>query len=320
MNDKDKELLRAECSRLFGCSTLGDSMELMEVYIEFLFQVVKNHHEEPVYTQANADAKMVLQMMMTKALHLRTVVSGVTYQAKDGMKLNRIIDPTIVGCLIRNLYETVAMSNLIYRTTKTKDEKTILYSLWVHAGLAYRQRFQSVITNEENQKKADEEKKSMEQLVQIIEATELYKQLDERNQSKLKGRIKNKEYLMMFNEKEVVFLHLQQLTEVMQIREGVFDKLYTYFSLYSHPSNVSVFQFADMFKLGDEEFPRTVNFHIKHFFMLASLFIADYIKLFPTVQKTFDALNIRDQIVLNFHNTFLRGQDFSINDSWQVVN
>ena len=212
------------------------------------------------------------------------------------------------------------MFNLIYRNTKTKDEKTIIYSLWVHAGLAYRQRFQSVIRSEENQSKADEEKKSMEKIVEIIEGTELYKQLDEKNQNKIKARIKDKEYLMMFNDKEVAFLHWQQLTEVMQIREGVFDKLYTYFSLYSHPSNVSVFQFADMFKLGVEEFPRTVNFHIKHFFMLTSLFVADYIKLFPTVQKTFDSLSIRDQIVINFHNTFLRGQDFSINESWQIVN
>lgn len=320
MNDKDKELLRAECSRLFRCSTLGDSIEFMEVYIEFLFQVVKNHHEEPVYSQADTDAKIVLQMMMTKALHLRSVINGVTFQAKDGTKLNRIIDPTILACLIRNLYETVAMFNLVYRNSKTKDEKTILYSLWVYAGLAYRQRFESINITKENQKKANEEKKSMEQLVQIIEATELFNQLEERNQNKLKARLKDKEYLMMFNDKEVAFLHWQELTKVMQIREGLFDKLYTYFSLYSHPSNVSVFQFADMFKLGDEEYPRSVNFHLKYFFTLTSLFIADYIKLFPTVQKTFDSISVRDQIVINFHNTFLRGQDFSINDSWQVVN
>jgi hypothetical protein len=314
-----KEILREECLRLFGCETLNDSFELMDVYIELLFRIIHKHHEEPVYTKANADAKMLVQMIMTKALTLRNVVNGISYQAKDGASLNRIVDPTIVACLIRNLFETVAMFNLIYRNTKTQDEKTILYSLWVHAGLQYRQRFESVITTAENQQKYDDEKKALEQLVTIIEGTELYKQLDENNQNKIKTRLKQKEYLMRFNDKEVVFLHWQELTNTMQIRPGLFDKIYTYFSLYSHPSNVSVFQFADMFKKGDEEFPRITNSNLKYFFALTSIFIADYIKLFPTVQTTFDNMDIRDQIVINYHNTLFRGHDFSINDSSKAV-
>lgn len=318
--DIEKEKLRAECSRLFACETITDSYELMGVYAELLFQTVKRHHQEPVYTQADADAKMVVQMMLTKTLHLRSILKGISFKASDGASLNNIIDPTIVACLIRNLYETVSMFNLIYRNAKTADEKTILYSLWVHSGLQYRQRFEAVITTEENQRKADDEKKSIEKLVQIIEATDLYKNLDEKNQNKIKTRLKEKEYLMMFKDNQVVFLHWQELTNVMQVREGIFEKLYTYFSLYSHPSNVSVFQFADMFKLRAEEFPRMVNHNLKYYFTLTSLFIADYINLFPTVRTTFESMSSRDQIVINFHNTFLRGQDFSINDTWQLVN
>lgn len=315
----DKEILRAECLRLFGCETLQDSFELIDVYIELLFQIIQKHHEEPVYTHADADAKMVVQMIMPKALSLRNVVNGISYQAKGGGSLNRIIDPTIVACLIRNLFETVAMFNLIYRNTKSPDEKRIIYCLWVHAGLQYRQRFESAITTDEHQHKLEEEKKALENLVQIIEGTELYNKLDENNQNKIKTRLKQKEYLMRFDDKEVVFLHWQELTNVMQIHNGMFDNIYTYFSLYSHPSNVSVFQFADLFKLGNEEFSRMTNFNLKYFFTLTSIFIADYIKLFPTVQATFDSMNIRDQIAINFHNTLFRGHDFSINNSAEAL-
>ena len=70
----DKENLRKECSRLFGCDTLKDSFELMDVYIELLFEIVKNHHEEPVYNQADGEAKLVMQMVMTKSLNLRNVL------------------------------------------------------------------------------------------------------------------------------------------------------------------------------------------------------------------------------------------------------
>ena len=125
---------------------------------------------------------------------------------------------------------------------------------------------------------------------------------------------------MMFDDKEVVFLHWHELTKVMKCNEGVLDEMYTYFSQYSHPSNVAVFQFANLFKKGEEEFLRMTNFNLKYFFFLTSIFIADYIKLFPTVQKTFDRMNLRDQIVINFHNTCWRGEDFSINDSLKAVN
>ncbi len=317
MTEKDK--LREECLRLIKCATLTDSFQLMEVYINLLFKIVRNHHEEPVYTQADADAKLVVQMILTKSLSLQKVVHGISYEAKDGTSLNKIVDPTIVACLIRNLFETVGMFNLIYQDTKTKDEKIILYNMWVYSGLQYRQRFESMISTKENQKKIDEEKKSLEQIVTNIESTELYKELDEVNQNKIKTRLKQKEYLMRFNDKKVVFLHWQELTKVMQIRPKLFDNIYTYFSLYSHPSNVSVFQFADLFKKGDEEFPRMTNFNLKYFFALTSIFIADYISLFPTVRKTYDNLNIRDQIVINFHNILFRGQDFSINDSSKAV-
>src|SRR5436190_2206299 len=132
-----KEKLRKECFRFFYCESINDSYELMDIYSDLLLKMINNHHQEPVYSQADADAKMVLQMMLTKTLHLRNAVNGVSYQAKGGLELNKIIDPTIVAALIRNLYETVGMFNLIYRNTKTQDEKTILYNLWVHSGLQF---------------------------------------------------------------------------------------------------------------------------------------------------------------------------------------
>lgn len=311
----DKENLRKECSRLFGCDTLKDSFELMDVYIELLFEIVKNHHEEPVYNQADGEAKLVMQMVMTKSLNLRNVVEGISYQAKDGTKLNKIIDPTIVACLLRNIYEIVSMFNLIYRSTKTPDEKKILYNMWVHSGLKYRQRFESAITTEENQQKFEDEKAILEHLVTEIEATELYSQLDEKNKNKIETRLNKKEYLMRFDDKEVIFLHWQELTKVMQIRPGLFDNIYNYFSLYAHPSNVSVFQFADMFKKDNEEFIFMTNFNLRYFFALTSIFIADYITVFPTTKNTFESMDIRDQIVINFHNILFRGKDYSINDS-----
>lgn len=187
-----KEELRNECTRLIFCKTIKDSYDLLDVYAECLFLIVRHHHEEPVYSQADAEAKMVVQMMLTKVLHLKSVINGISYQAKDGTSLNKIIDPTILASLIRNIYETTGMFNLIYRSTKTKEEKEILYLLWVHSGLKYRQRFESDISTEESKKKLDDEKNQMDEIVVTIENNVLYKSLDEKNQGKIRTKIKEK--------------------------------------------------------------------------------------------------------------------------------
>lgn len=313
-----KEELRDECTRLFLCKTIKDSYDLLDIYAECLFLIVKNHHEEPAYSRADAEAKMVVQMMLTKVLHLKSVVNGISYQAKDGTSLNKIIDPTIVASLIRNIYETTGMFNLIYRCTKSKEEKEILNLLWVHSGLKYRQRFESDISTEKNKKKIKKEKEQIDEIVATIEKNSLYKSLDKKNQEKIKTKLRKKDYLIKFEGKEVIFLHWHELTEPMGIKDGLFENIYTYFFLYSHPSNVAVFQFDNMFKKGEEAFLYLTNFNLKIAVMMLSIFIADYISLFPTVIKTFNSLEIKNQIVINLHNTCARNQYYSINGFGEI--
>jgi hypothetical protein len=310
--------LQKECLRLFECKTLSDSDNLLDIYAEFLFKAIKNQHKEIVYTKAEADAKLVIQMMLTKVLHIKNAISGISFKAKDGSALNKIIDPTIIASLIRNLYETTALFNLIYRNPKSTEERNIIYLLWVHSGLKYRQRFESEITIEENAEKIKHEKEQIELLIIEIEETQLFKSLDAKNQAKIRTKLKEKDYLIEFNGKEVNFLHWHELTRIMGMKEGLFENIYTYFSLYSHPSNVAVFQFENMFNIGEEAFQDMVNFNLKIAFFMFSIFIADYIHLFPKVLSIFESLDLRDQIVINYHNTLTRSYDYSINESWKA--
>lgn len=315
-----KEQLRQECIRLFECKTIHDSSDLLDLYVEFLLRTIINHHKEPVFSQSDADAKIIAQMMMTKALHLKETIKGISFNAKDGLGLNNIIDPTIVASLIRNIYETTAMFNLIYINTKTKDEKRIIYLLWVLAGLKYRQRFIISIITEGGKRKSENEKVEIEKIIKEIESVELYMNLTDINRDKIKTKIKEKDFLLQFEDNEVKFLHWHELTSIMGIKRGLLDNIYTYFSLYAHPSNVSVFQFTDMFKKESAAFPEFTIFNLRIAFFMFSIFIADFIKLFPNVRNTFESLELRDQIVINFHNNISRGYEYSINDSWKACN
>ncbi|WP_369765400.1 hypothetical protein [Flavobacterium sp. WC2429] len=315
----ERDELIKQCKRFFNCETIFDCQDLLNIYIEFFFQAVLKHHDENVYSRENADAKILIQMMMTKALHLKNVLNGVDYVSQDGRVLNNIIDPTIVASLIRNVYETTGMFNLIYRNTSNKDEKHILYLLWVHAGLSYRQLFDEIITTEENRKKSEDEKKYMESIQAEIEKKPLFMKLDDKNKGKIKTKIKKRDYLLRFENEQVVFLNWRELTKTMEIKNGKLDHAYAYFSLYSHPSNVSVFQFANMFEKNKESYPHLVTYNLQIAFFMFSVFIADYINLFPTVLKTYEEMGLVEQIVINYHNSFARGDEYDINDSWKAT-
>jgi hypothetical protein len=316
-NPMDKEKLRVEYLRLNKLTTIKDCLDLFDIFLKHLWNVINEHHEDKVYSYANKDAKIINQMMFTKLTHLKKIVQGVGYIAEDGAKLNEVIDPTIVASLTRNVFETVSVFNLIFRNTKTEDEKAIIYGLWAISGLKYRQRFESSISTDESKKKLEEEKKQIDALEKEIKETDLYKSLDAKNQGKIDEKIKKKDYKIRFNEKEVLFLSWQDMCDVMELNKDIFDNIYTYFSLYSHPSQVAVFQFENMFDMESEAFKTLTTTNLKYCFSLMSVFIADYINLFPQVKKTFEKLEIVEQIAINAHNKMLRGDTYSINEAWK---
>lgn len=316
--EMSKEEIRQECSRLFRCKTLQDSYDLINIYLEYLFQVI-NQHEEEVFSSADKDAKMVNQMMFTKVAHIKRIVEGINFQAKDGKKLGTIIDPTIVASLIRNVYETVSMFHLIYRRSNNKEEKTILYNLWVHAGLKYRQRFEVVITTTENREKLENEQKQIEQLEEEIKNTNVFQNLTERDKKKILTKLEKKDFKIWFNNNKVELIDWQGITHIMGLKNDLLDNIYTYFSLYSHPSNVAVFQFSEMFEVGEEAFIKITNNNLNYLFILLSIYVADYINLFPSVIEIFNNLSIRDQVIINFHNITMRKDEYSINDAWKKL-
>jgi hypothetical protein len=314
-----KNELRLECARLVNCENLTDTADVLNIFSEFMFKAIKNHHLEGVGSQEDANAKIILQMMFTKILHLKQLISGLSYVAEDSSCLNLIIDPTIIGSATRNIYETVSMFNLIYRNTQTNEEKLVLHAMWVHAGLMFRQKFKSVLSSTESTKKFADDKLLMTEIVTLIEETDLYKGLSDHDKNKIQTRLKEKEYLMRFENNKVKFLHWHDLVEVMGLEIKRFSQIYTYLSFYSHPSYVAVFQFSDIFNPSNEEFSELSNFNLKYALSLTSVFIADFINLFPSTLRTFETLKRSEQIAIDFLNTIARDEKYSINDKWKEL-
>lgn len=281
--------------------------------------VIQNNVDDQNTTIEEHEARLINQMIFTKTACLKQILEGISYTSSDGTKLNKILDPTIIASFIRNLYETIGMFNLIYINTKSPDEKKILYNLWVHAGLKFRQRFEPSISTEENKKKLEDEQKKLLKLREEIENTDLYKNLDEKNKTNIQIKLSKKDFKINFADNKVEFLSWQDLISIIGFREEIMGQIYTYLSLYSHPSNVAVFQFGEMFKKEDPQFSNLTLHNIKYSFFFLSAFIADFIKLFPQALDIFNNLDPKSQIIINFFNTFSRDMNYSINDTYKSL-
>jgi len=313
-----KEELRLEYLRLTNLSTLKDCNDLAEIFLEHLWNIMNAHHGKKVETYAHKDAVMLNQMMFTKLTHLKVLLKGVGYTGADGQKLNDIIDPTIIASLVRNVFETSALFNLLFRQTQSKEELLIIYNLWSIAGLKYRQRFESNTQTEENKDKLAEEEKQIEDLIKQIKDSEKYKSLVPSSRKKIDTKIEKKDFRIVFDGNRVKsYGAWQDLCDVMKLKKDIFDNVYTYFSLYSHPSQVSVFQFETMFDKESEAFKSLTAFNFKYCFSFLSVFIADYINLFPNAKTIFEKLSLEKQIAINSFNKMLRGNDYSINEAWK---
>lgn len=315
-----KEELNSIVEPLMKLQTIADCQSLLEKYLSFFFKVMRKHHYDTTDTQAKEDSKTIFQMFFTKALNLSNVLEGIEYD--DGMyKLNNIIDPTILLTLTRNIFESLCAFELISIIPDTDEKKTIMYNLYKLSGLNYNQRFNNTSATIEMQKVYAAELLEIAECKNIINNTALYKALTPSNSKNIDKAIDSLRFqLSIDSSNNVNFLAWKNIPSLFGVSHSSFDNIYTLFSLNAHPSYVSMFQFRDMFHKRDPEYIKISLSGAKNFFCCFSIFLADYIELFPNIKKTYLELPIEDQILLNFHNRLVRGDKYSICDAWKNLN
>jgi hypothetical protein len=312
--------LRVEFTRLTKEQTIVKARELLQKYCDAYFQVLKKHIDDPVSSGRLNEGKLMLQMVFSKLVHLKKMFEGVGFKATDGTGLADIIDPTINAVMVRNLYETVAAFNFVYTYYNDVELENISYNLWVIAGLKYRQRFEANLTegNEGSKAKLDDEKREIDRLLQEILDSNYFRALGEK-QKVIKDAIRKKEFKVLMDNAQAEILSWTDVHKRLSWKPMFFDTTYNYFSLYAHPSNVSVFQYQDLFDKSTKPFEQLSLLNLTYIFILASIFLAEYIKVFPGVLNTFNNLSVLDQILIDHYNMFGRSHDQTINGAYQAL-
>ncbi len=314
----DKEGIRLQYNRLLNCKAIEDSLEMLDLISNCQFDFFNaNINNEDIKLH---HAAIVNQMLFTKAQNLKSITSGISFQGANGLNLNPIIDPTVLASAIRDIFETVCMFHVVYVSPETIDEKLIMYNLWAIAGLNYRQSFSSSVVQYEGLKKLIQEAQLIKELTEQIHNTERYKKLPEKEQTKIANLIKAKDYKAVFDNDTFKMKAWHEIPPLMGAKESIMGKMYTYFSLYAHPSNVAVFQFEQMFNKNDPHGSRMANFNLCNALLLLSFFISDYTKVLPDALHIFENQAALSQIMINAYNSIGRSFKYEINDAKSFLN
>jgi len=298
--------------KLLRIENMDDASEAFHIYKEVLFGLSIAHQDISGASEQQRDMKIILQMMFTKVATLETHLYGIEFRSSLFNKnLNNIIDSTIVSSAVRGIFETVGMFNTVFVQPQTEEQRVILYNLWVIAGLKYRQGFNSLITLQKHLEKSETEKAKIELFKTEIFKTVLYSSLDDKSKGIIANKIKSKDYKISIDNNRVTQLSVQEAINKAGL-EKTMGVHYNYFSLSAHPTYVGVFQFRQLFDTEKPQYIEMTLFNIDIALKLISVFIADYIKVFPTVGPFFKSLPLLHKSLIQTNNTKSRGNKYII--------
>lgn len=312
----EKEYLRQEFLRLFYPEDLKTVVESYKLVTDAAFQIVSKQKNKVLKSPEDIDAGHLFQMTILKNLTLLKLTESLNYHNNIGdFKMSNLHDPFALASIVRTQYEAFCNFNNIYRFSKSAEEKSFKYNLWVLSGLKYRQNFPAV--QKENIEKKESEKKQIIELTEAIKASLIYKNLNLDSKENIDKAIKWKKWQVVLDGQNARSIAWHE----MMTNAGATDLLngqYTSLSLNTHPSNVSVFQFKDLYSEAND-LPKSI-LTIKLSKWLISFLIADYCYYFNNSKSSFNELPLMTQIIINQYNSMFRTEKYIINDASKVLN
>lgn len=227
--------------------------------------------------------------------------------------MNRILDPTLLFTLVRNQYECLCLFEQINIIPKSEEKKDFLSLIHQISGLKYRQRFKSQATTPESICKLEKEAEIIDSDVQIVKSSTVFKTLDSNSKNVVHKAIRQRKYQLFFkNDTTLQELWWKDFADKFGMKKNCIDNLYSYLCLNAHPSYPSIMQFRDAFAKNDPEFIRMALFATQTFIIFLSVFIVDYMKMFPVIIEDFKRLSEETQMILTIYNDTFREDGYKM--------
>lgn len=305
----EKQLTIEEVQRFIQLDTIDDCKKYLCVMLDFYFDVIKSPEGHKATSSFEDERNIWLQTMFSKGCQFTSLLDGVGY-SKGTIRLKPIIDFSILFTIARSVYESLIAFELLFVLPKTDDQQTIVYNLFMAQGLSERLKDLDEEMRSHNPTRVQEEQNDINDCRKAIEDTELYKTLDKQTKATIDYALGNgKKFRYIFKEDNTMeFIQYEKAYTLLNVKENLFNSLYSFFSLHGHPSYLSLIQFRDAFK---DEYRADMDM-AKHatqcVLAFMSIYIVDYMKLVPEIKTMYDKLEEPRRFAIGMYEDAMRGE------------
>ena len=305
----EKELTIEEVRKFVQLDTIGDCKQYLRVILDFYFDVIKSPEGRKANSYIEDDRNIWMQTMFSKGCQFISLLDGVGY-SKGTIRLKPIIDFSILFTIARSVYESLIAFELLFVLPKTDDQQTIIYNLFMAQGLSERLKDLDEKMRSHNPTRVQEEQNDIDDCRKAIEDTELYKTLDKQTKATIDNALGNgKKFRYIFKEDNTIeYIQYEKAYTLLNVKENLFDNLYSFFSLHGHPSYLSLIQFRDAYKdeyRADKEMAKHATQCVLAFM---SIFIVDYMNLVPEIKVMYDKLEEPRRFAIGMYEDAMRGE------------
>lgn len=301
---------------ILSCNTIEDSKECINSILKLYFKLISTSHSYAYTNQAEADCIMSMQMMFTRGCSFVQLLDG--FQYSDGeIVLNRIIDPSVLYSLVRDVYESLCSFELVYILPDKEEKKELAYNMYLISGLRERQNY-DIRTQDASELKA-EELKEINDANDRIKQLGYYQHLSREDQNIIQAKIASPHprYRMLYGDDAVTHnVEWENAYRQIGIKEEVMKDMYNFLSAHAHPTAISLRQFRDSFLLNDPHFIEAACMASKTMAMLLSIYMVDFCMKFAFAKEEFDKIEEYIQWLIDKNNVTFRGREYALSDKW----
>jgi len=305
----EKQLTIEEVQKFVRLDTIDDCKQYLTVMLDFYFDVIKSPEGRKATSPFEDERNIWLQTMFSKGCQFKSLLDGVGY-SKGASHLKPIIDFSILFTIARCVYESLIAFEILFVLPKTEDKQTIVYNLFMAQGLSERLKDLDEDMRSHNPTRVQEEQNDIDECRKAIEGTKLYKTLDQQTKATIDYALGNgKRFRYIFKDDNTMeFIQYEKAYTLLNVKENLFNSLYSFFSLHGHPSYLSLIQFRDAFK---DEYRADMDM-AKHatqcVLAFMSIYIVDYMKLVPEIKTMYDKLEEPRRFAIGMYEDAMRGE------------
>ena len=277
-----------ELYKSYEPTTIGNCQNYLRLLSDVYFEMIAG-------TQMNKKvgddfqehiAKLTMQMFFTKALSTMELLGGIGYK-KNNIELNSIVDHSLLFIIARNYCEMVAAYEVLFLLPNSDEKRKIMENLFLSSGYSYKTQLYSDTMIMENKGQYESEQTIIASAKEFIYSSKYYKSLSPEYQEILDKALERKDYKLKLGNKKVQRLSWQKCLNHFARKNKALEGLYAYLSLHAHPSIIGIEQYNAAFEINDPKFVSLCTTACRYIISFMSMFLQEYIKLFPLAKEIF---------------------------------